>query len=152
MNINSTNRSFINLIIPFILSFQPLPFVIGTSIISFSYIQFASLKVNANENLKDSDLAFYIIYREKAKAYMKKGDWDQAIYWMTKALDKNPKSGYTYFGRAIAKMGKKDKRGACKDIKKECFLNDMRNLTFLKKKTSNKYNKKSYAYKSKRES
>ena len=126
MNINSKNRSYINLILPFILSFQPLPFVIGTSIISFSYIQFASLKVNANENLKDSDLAFYIIYREKAKAYMKKGDWDQAIYWMTKALDKNPKSGYTYFGRAIAKMGKKDKRGACKDIKKAIKLGELR--------------------------
>jgi len=41
---------------------------------------------------------------------------------------------------------------SCKDIQRKCFLNNIGNLTFLKKKTANKYNKKSYTYKSKRES
>jgi len=41
---------------------------------------------------------------------------------------------------------------SCKDIQKEYFLNNIRNSIFLPKKTANKYNKKSYTYKSKRES
>ena len=41
---------------------------------------------------------------------------------------------------------------SCKDIKRKCFLNNIGNSTFLQKKTANKYNKKSYTYKSKRES
>jgi len=41
---------------------------------------------------------------------------------------------------------------SCKDIKRRCFLNNIGNSIFLKKKTANKYNKKSYTYKSKRES
>ena len=112
--INSINRSFINSILPF----QPLPFVIGTSIASFSYTQFASLKVYANENLNNYDLAFYQIYIEEARKYGNKKDWDQVIYFLTKALEKKPKSGYAFWGRAIAKMYKEDKRGACKDFKK----------------------------------
>ena len=41
---------------------------------------------------------------------------------------------------------------SCKDIQSKCLLNDIGNSTFLQKKTANKYNKKSYTYKSKRES
>ena len=41
---------------------------------------------------------------------------------------------------------------SCKDIKRKCFINNIGNSIVLKKKTSNKYNKKSYTYKSKRES
>ena len=41
---------------------------------------------------------------------------------------------------------------SCKDIQRKCFLNNIGNSTFLQKKTANKYNKKSYTYKSKRES
>jgi len=37
-------------------------------------------------------------------------------------------------------------------IKRKCFLNNIGNSTFLHNKTSNKYNKKSYSYKSKRKS
>ena len=41
---------------------------------------------------------------------------------------------------------------SCKDIQRKGFFNNIRNSTFLQKKTANKYNKKSYTYKSKRES
>ena len=41
---------------------------------------------------------------------------------------------------------------SCKDIQRKCFLNNIGNSTFLHYKTANKYNKKSYTYKSKRES
>ena len=41
---------------------------------------------------------------------------------------------------------------SCKDIKRKGFLNNIGNLIFLQKKTANKYNKKSYTNKSKRES
>ena len=41
---------------------------------------------------------------------------------------------------------------SCKDIKRKCFLNNIGNSIFLHNKTANKYNKKSYTYKSKRES
>ena len=41
---------------------------------------------------------------------------------------------------------------SCKDIQRKCFLNNIGNSAFLQNKTSNKYNKKSYTYKSKRES
>ena len=39
---------------------------------------------------------------------------------------------------------------SCKDIQRKRFLNNIDNSTFLQKKTSNKYNEKSNAYKSKR--
>ena len=39
---------------------------------------------------------------------------------------------------------------SCKDIQRKCLLNNIGNSIFLHKKTSNKYNKKSYTYKSKR--
>ena len=41
---------------------------------------------------------------------------------------------------------------SCKDIQRKSFLNNIGNSTFLHNKTANKYNKKSYTYKSKRES
>ena len=41
---------------------------------------------------------------------------------------------------------------SCKDIQKSVFFNNIGNLTFVQKKTANKYNKKSYTYKSKRKS
>ena len=41
---------------------------------------------------------------------------------------------------------------SCRDIQRKYFINDIRNSTFLQKKTSNKYNKKAYTYKSKRKS
>ena len=41
---------------------------------------------------------------------------------------------------------------SCKDIQRNCFFYNIGNSTFLQKKTANKYNKKSYAYKSERES
>jgi len=41
---------------------------------------------------------------------------------------------------------------SCKDIQRKRFLNNIGNSTFLHNKTANKYNKKSYTNKSKRES
>jgi len=41
---------------------------------------------------------------------------------------------------------------SCKDIQRKYFLNNIGNSTFLHDKTANKYNKKSYTNKSKRES
>ena len=41
---------------------------------------------------------------------------------------------------------------SCKDIQKMYLINNIHNSTFLQKKTANKYNEKSYTYKSKRES
>jgi len=41
---------------------------------------------------------------------------------------------------------------SCKDIQRKYFLNNIGNSTFIHNKTANKYNKKSYSYKSKRES
>jgi len=41
---------------------------------------------------------------------------------------------------------------SCKDIQRKCFLNNICNSTFLHNKTSNKYNKKTITYKSKRKS
>jgi len=41
---------------------------------------------------------------------------------------------------------------SCKDIQRKYFLNNIGNSTILHNKTANKYNKKSYTYKSKRES
>jgi len=41
---------------------------------------------------------------------------------------------------------------SCKDIQRKCFFNNIGNSTFLQKKTSNKYNEKAYANKSKRKS
>jgi len=42
--------------------------------------------------------------------------------------------------------------GHVKTFKESIFLNNIRNSTFLQKKTANKYNKKSHTYKSKRKS
>ena len=39
---------------------------------------------------------------------------------------------------------------SCKDIRRKCFINNIGNSIFLQKKTSNKYNKKAYTYKSER--
>ena len=41
---------------------------------------------------------------------------------------------------------------SCKDIQRNCFFYNIGNLTFLHKKTANKYNEKSNTYKSKRKS
>ena len=41
---------------------------------------------------------------------------------------------------------------SCTDIQRKCFLNNIGKSTFVHNKTANKYNKKSYTNKSKRES
>lgn len=55
-------------------------------------------------------------YSSKGKEAIKQGQWDQAVYYFDKALEKFPDSIDNLYNRAVCKIALGNKTGACKDL------------------------------------